>query len=225
MFCASDITFGVNWEFSRRRVGDYLAGWPGRWPPPPRSRRCSGPSGSALGRRTSPAANTAATTVTGCAPTSTSATAASTTTWPWRWFLLRYTNVIGSQARALRKRHFHACRAHGVFDGVIWGLIGPFGDNQAGSRGVGYLETFVSETIGRIRTDLDRFLPREFEVLVNHGYFMCGHGLDSRPGTRPPGGVGEGRWPYPRMANPDRGREALRDSHARLLHTRWLRGR
>ena len=75
------------------------------------------------------------------------------------------------------------------------------------------------------RIDFAAEVPREFEVLVNHGYFMCGHGLDSRPGTRPPGGVGEGRWPYPRMANPDRGREALRDSHARLLHTRWLRGR
>lgn len=25
VFCASDITFGVNWEFFRRRVGDYLA--------------------------------------------------------------------------------------------------------------------------------------------------------------------------------------------------------
>lgn len=27
VFCATDLTFGVNWEFSRRRVGDYLAGY------------------------------------------------------------------------------------------------------------------------------------------------------------------------------------------------------
>ena len=133
--------------------------------------------------------------------------------------------MIGNQARALRKRHFHACRTHGAFDGVIWGLIGPFGEQQAGDRGEGYLEAFVSETIGRVRTDLDRFLPLEFEVLVNHGYFMCGHGLDSRPGTRPPAGLDDWRWPYPDMADPDRVRQALRDSHARILHTRWLRGR
>ncbi|AOH36767.1 hypothetical protein BGP89_10740 [Luteimonas sp. JM171] len=171
MFCASDITFGVNWEFSRRRVGDYLAGY------------LRQPSAIRLAR----------------------AVAASSS----------FPPLFGPVRFPAGPEDF----THGKYRGD------DGGDNQAGSRGAGYLETFVSETIGRIRTDLDRFLPREFEVLVNHGYFMCGHGLDSRPGTRPPGGVGEGRWPYPRMADPDRGREALRDSHARLLHTRWLRGR
>jgi NTE family protein len=35
VFCATDLTFGVNWEFSRLRVGDYQAGYlrqPGRIP-------------------------------------------------------------------------------------------------------------------------------------------------------------------------------------------------
>ena len=27
VFCATDLTFGVNWEFSRRRVGDFQAGY------------------------------------------------------------------------------------------------------------------------------------------------------------------------------------------------------
>lgn len=261
VFCASDLTFGVNWEFSRRRVGDYLAGYlreprpiklaravaasssfpplfgPVRFPAGPEDfvrGKYRGEDGDELRAQIDlsdggiydnlamePALRHHEIVLVSDAGS------------PFefetrRWFLqrlLRYTNVIGNQARALRKRHFHACRAHGAFDGVIWGLIGPFGEQQAGDRGEGYLEAFVSETIGRVRTDLDRFLPREFEVLVNHGYFMCGHGLDSRPGTRPPAGLDDWRWPYPDMADPDRVRRALRDSHARILHTRWLRGR
>jgi NTE family protein len=35
IFCATDMTFGVNWESSRERVGDYMAGYikpaPGKW--------------------------------------------------------------------------------------------------------------------------------------------------------------------------------------------------
>ncbi|MGO1541784.1 MAG: patatin-like phospholipase family protein [Luteimonas sp.] len=263
VFCASDLTFGVNWEFSRRRVGDYMAGYlrePRRirlaravaasssFPPvfgpvrfPARAAdftggKYRGKDGAQLRAHIDltdggvydnlamePALKQYRTVLVSDAGS------------PFefetrRWFLqrlLRYTNVIGNQARALRKRHFHACRAHGAFDGVIWSLIGPFGEDGggAGERGAGYLEEFVSETIGRIRTDLDRFLDPEFEVLVNHGYFMCGHGLDSRPGTRPPEGLGEWRWPYPDMADPDRVRHALRDSHARILHTRWFRRR
>src|SRR5690554_290073 len=261
VFCASDLTFGVNWEFSRQRVGDYMAGYlrearsirlaravaaSSSFPPvfgpvrfPARARDFSG--GNYRGKdgdelraqidltdggiydnlAMEPALKHHRTVLVSDAGA------------PFefetrRWFLkrlLRYTSVIGNQARALRKRHFHACRAHGAFDGVIWGLIGPFGPDDAGARGAGYLEEFVSETIGRIRTDLDRFLPPEFEVLVNHGYFMCGHGLDARPGTRPPEGLREWRWPYPDMADPDRVRHALRDSHARILHTRWFRDR
>jgi NTE family protein len=35
IFCATDMSFGVNWVFERRRVGDYQAGYavtPGEWP-------------------------------------------------------------------------------------------------------------------------------------------------------------------------------------------------
>lgn len=260
-FCASNLTFGVNWEFSRRRVGDYMAGYlrePRRirlaravaasssFPPvfgparfPTRAEdfaggRYQGKDADELRAHIDlsdggiydnlamePALRRYRTVLVSDAGA------------PFefetrRWLLrrlLRYTNMISNRARALRMRHFHACRAQGAFEGVVWGLIGPFGEDGAGDRGAGYLESFVSETIGRIRTDLDRFLEPEFEALVNHGYFMCGHGLGSRPGTVPPKGLDDWRWPYPDMADPDRVRHALRDSHARILHTRWFRRR
>ena len=258
VFCASDLSFGVNWEFSRRRVGDYMAGYL-RQPPPIALARAVAASSSfppAFGPVRFPAR---AEEFAGGKYRGSDAdhlrshidltdggvydnlalepalkrhriVLVSDAGAPFefqtrRWFfkrLLRYTSVIGNQARALRKRHFHACRAHGAFDGVIWGLAGPFGEGDPGEGDAGYGEALVAETIGRIRTDLDRFLGPEFEILVNHGYFMSGHGLASRPGTRPPEGVAEGRWPYPDMADPARVRQALRGSHARVLHRRWF---
>jgi NTE family protein len=74
--------------------------------------------------------------------------------------------------------------------------------------------------IGQIRTDLDRFLDVEFEVLVNHGYFACADALGqdngwvSRTATPP-------AWPYPQRANESEVRRWLRRSHARVLHRRW----
>lgn len=255
VFCASDLTFGVNWEFSRRRIGDYMAGYlrsPGRvslaravaassaFPPvfgPVRfpaaaedfaGGRYTGEDAARLRAHIDlsdggvydnlamePALRRYDTVLVSDAGAPFSFETR-------RWFfrrLLRYTSVMGNQARALRKRHFHACRRLGGFDGAIWGLTGPYGE-----AGAGYGEALVAETIGRIRTDLDGFLGPEFEILVNHGYFMSGHALapDATPPSARAAAPPPARWPYPAMRDPAAVRHALRSSHARVLHGRWF---
>lgn len=252
VFCASDLTFGVNWEFSRERVGDYMAGYlraPMRitlaeavaasssFPPvfgPVRFRadaedfvdgKHRGPDAEELRSRIDlsdggvydnlamePSLRRYSTVLVSDA----GAPFAFEARRGYVRRLMRYTEVVGNQARALRKRLFYASRHYGAFDGVLWGLEGPFVDGAAG-----YGQALVAATIGRVRTDLDRFLDDEFEILVNHGYFMCNNALLGRrrilPQTPPPA-----RWPFARMADPAVVRNALRFSDARVFHGRWL---
>jgi len=83
----------------------------------------------------------------------------------------------------------------------------------------GYSLGLCRDLLARVRTDLDRFTAAEFEVLVNHGYFSCDAGLHA-------GGLGEAEapalaWPYPEWQSEERVRTALRHSHRRFWHARW----
>jgi hypothetical protein len=128
--------------------------------------------------------------------------------------LLRYAAVVGNQAMALRKRLFHAGRAAGDFEGAYWHL-GE--ERDAGADG--YSLGLCRDVLARVRTDLDRFTPAEFEVLVNHGYFSCEAGLLA-DGMAPSGDPPR-RWPYPQWSGEEKVRRALRNSHRRFLHARW----
>ncbi|MGH8082772.1 MAG: patatin-like phospholipase family protein [Lysobacter sp.] len=251
VFCATDLTFGVNWEFSRRRVGDYLAGYlrdgarrvrlsdavaasscfppvfgPVRFEAAPgdyQRGHYQGNDGDELRARIELSDGGVYDNL-GTEPTLRRyrEVLVSDAGGPFvfeskRWWLqrlMRYTQVMGNQAEALRKRLFFGQAASGAMIGVYWGLNG-YRDEGAD----GYSPALVGEVIGRIRTDLDRFLDVEFEVLVNHGYFACADALWRQDGwvsdTAPP------VWPYPQRADERQVRHWLRRSHARVLHRRW----
>ncbi|MEO8160708.1 MAG: patatin-like phospholipase family protein [Arenimonas sp.] len=247
VFCATDLSFGCNWEFSRRRVGDFQAGYlrePGAialaaavaasscFPPlfgPVRLSWRAGDftggkqSGSELLDRielsdggvydnmaTEPA-------IKRCGRILVSDAGAPFGFEAGRHYLrrlLRYAAVVGNQAVALRKRLFHAGRAAGEFEGAYWHL-GE--ERDAGADG--YSLGLCRDVLARVRTDLDRFTPAEFEILVNHGYFSCEAGLLADglvPAGDPPT-----RWPYPDWEGEAPVLRALRHSHRRFLHARW----
>lgn len=253
VFCATDLTFGVNWIFSKRRIGDYLAGYlrsPGgvplaqavaassSFPPvfgPVRFTATAqdlhrgmyrGDDGDELRARidlsdggvydnlaTEPSLR-------GFAQVLVSDAGAPFPFQSRRWLvkqLLRYTEVVGNQAGALRKRLYFTLRSSGV-DGAFWGLTGGRRRDHR-EPDPGYSQALISDVIGRVRTDLDRFLHDEFSVLVNHGYFACANALE-RCGWQSSTAAA---WPYPVLADESRVRSALRLSHRRFLHDRWWR--
>ncbi|BAW00025.1 patatin-like phospholipase family protein [Lysobacter enzymogenes] len=251
VFCATDLTFGVNWEFSRRRVGDYLAGYlrdgarrvrlscavaaSSSFPPvfgPVRFEAAPGDyqrgdyrgdDGDALRARielsdggvydnlaTEPSLRRYREVLVSDAG---GPFVFQSKRW-WLSRLLRYTQVMSNQAEALRKRLFFGQAESGSFSGVYWSLTG-YRDEGAD----GYSPALVRDVLGRLRTDLDRFLDVEFEVLVNHGYFAAHDAL-----WRQNGWVSDAApavWPYPQRADESRVRQWLRRSHARVLHRRW----
>ncbi|KRB11551.1 patatin-like phospholipase family protein [Lysobacter sp. Root690] len=252
VFCATDLTFGVNWEFSRRRVGDYLAGYlrdgaqrtrlscavaasssfppvfgPVRFEAAPgdyqrgnyqgddapllRARIELSDGGVYDNLATEPSLRRYREVLVSDAG---GPFVFETKRW-WLQKLMRYTQVMSNQAEALRKRLFFGQAGSGAMIGVYWGLTG---DRDEGADG--YSPALVRDVIGQIRTDLDRFLDPEFEVLVNHGYFACVDALWRQDDWISPN-TQAATWPYPQRANESEVRRWLRYSHRRVLHRRW----
>lgn len=254
VFCATDLTFGVNWEFSRERVGDYQAGYlkaPQRitlaeavaasssFPPvfgpvtfrlqPDDFRRGRYREDDADALRgaielsdggvydnlgTEPALRQYRDVLVsdGGAPFGFR---------PGRHYLrrlLRYTEVIGNQAVALRKRLFFSQLHEGLFDGAYWNLKDR---SDPGSHG--YSPRLIADVLAKIRTDLDGFSAIEFDALVNHGYFACENALQGR--ERPlPAGAPAADWPYPEASDEAALRRRLAHSHRRFWPPRWWAG-
>jgi NTE family protein len=82
----------------------------------------------------------------------------------------------------------------------------------------GYSLGLCEEVLARIRTDLDPFTPAEFEVLVNHGYFSCLDGLAAAGGDTR---TESPAWPFPARQSESEVRLALRGSERRFFHARW----
>lgn len=80
----------------------------------------------------------------------------------------------------------------------------------------GYSTDLCRDVIAHIRTDLDRFTTAEFEVLVNHGYFSCLDGAE--PASRQAEPV---PWPFPDRQDEVAVRRALHGSQRRFWHRRW----
>jgi len=279
VFCATNLTFGVNWEFSRRRTGDFQSGYVrdhGRislalavaasscFPPlfgPVRFPARAGDfirggyrgfDGDRLRDRVElsdggvydnmgmePAIKSCREILVSDAGAPFAFVAGQ------HYFrrLLRYAGVIGNQAVALRKRLFFGGRAAGEFDGSYWNLT-----DRRDAGAAGYSLGLCAELMGKIRTDLDRFTPAEFSVLVNHGYFSCEDGVAGsraiapRMDARASGGSGAiaprvdaqvsrgsgaiaaeaaPTWPFPEYSGEERVRGVLRRSGRRFFHGRW----
>jgi NTE family protein len=245
VFCATDITFGVNWVFSRERVGDYLAGYlknhratlaeavaaSSSFPPifgPVQLRTSAadfrrgsyrGPDADAL-RRQVQLSDGGVYDNLAMEPT-----------------LRRYSTLLVSDAGApfafeagrswfFRLRRYTdvvSNQARSLRKRMFFALRGYaiyegayWGLNGASRPSAdGYPADLVQDVIGRCRTDLDAFSPAEFGILVNHGYWMCADAMRERFGTGTPAPA----WPYPGFAEPERVRRAMRRSHRRFL--RW----
>lgn len=85
--------------------------------------------------------------------------------------LLRYTDIQGAQAIALRKRWLIANFAHGIYQGAYWGSGSAASNYQPGAAG--YSKPLVDDVISEVRTDMDAFSEAEAQVLENHGYLMA----------------------------------------------------
>ncbi|MBA2239320.1 MAG: patatin-like phospholipase family protein [Lysobacter sp.] len=252
--CATDLTFGVHWVFSKRRIGDYLAGYLRAARPIPLAEAvaassCFPPVFGPVRFKANPADfhrgkyhgadadvlrsridltdggvyDNLATepTLRRYGEVLISDAGAPFPFQTRRWFfkqLMRYTQVIGNQAQALRKRIYFKLRTDDTIEGAYWGIAGA--RLRANTSFPGYSQALIVEVIGRVRTDLDRFLDDEFSVLVNHGYFACANSMQREEQWQSDVPT---EWPYPALADEARVRRAMRFSHRRIFHHRWWR--
>jgi len=247
VFCATDLAFGCNWEFSRRRVGDFQAGYlrdPGAvalatavaasssFPPlfgplrlPARAGDFTGgkQSGSELLDRIELSDGgvydnmAMEPALKRCARILVSDAGAPFAFQAGRHYLRRLLRYA-----AVVGNQAAALRKRLFYcrreSGDFTGAYWHLGEERdAGADG--YSLGLCRDLLARVRTDLDRFTAAEFDVLVNHGYFSCEAGLLADDfGTAE---VPAPHWPYPDWAAEDRVRLALRHSHRRFLHARW----
>ncbi len=247
VFCATDLGFGCNWEFSRRRVGDFQAGYlrePGAvalatavaassaFPPlfgpvrlPHRAVDFVGgrQSGSELLDRIELSDggvyDNMATepALKRCARIMVSDAGAPFAFVAGRGYLRRLLRYAAVVGNQAVALRKRLFQSRRQA-GEFAGAYWHLGEERdAGADG--YSLGLCRDVLARVRTDLDRFTAAEFEVLVNHGYFSCEAGLvaDGLAGFDAPAT----RWPYPLWAEEARVRRALRHSHRRFLHGRW----
>jgi NTE family protein len=249
VFCSTDMTFGVNWEFSKKRVGDWLAGYvkghqhiemaraiaaSSAFPPlfgPMRMGRHTNYSGGSYVGVDREELQTRLELTDGGVYDNLGTEPA----------IKKYATVLISDAgapfaftvlsgwrRLLRYTQVIGNQAVSLRKRMFFtsrrrnDIEGAYwGIADSGQLPVeGYSKRLVNEVIGRIRTDLDRFTAVEFDVLINHGYLTCNNALQYL-------GDGSARsidsvWPYPTMQNEDLVRKELRTSHRRFFHLRWF---
>ena len=256
VFCATDMVFGVNWIYSRRRAGNYQAGYKTTgldqipiahaaaasacFPPvfAPIDSLVS-PNDFTSGRATGKYADECRSRIRlsdggvydnmGLEPL-----------WKHVDTLLvsdaggefefsndrgtvadvkRYPDIVGNQARALRKRWLVESLLVGGgpggspgLKGAYWATGGYRAKYDPADRS-GYSEE-TAHLIAHIRTDLDDFSPEERAALENHGYLMTDVALQvyvpalyrSAPSPQPP---------YPNFMNETNVRAALKNSAKR----------
>ena len=247
VFCATDLTFGCNFEFSQARVGDYRAGYlreagavqlatavaaSSCFPPlfgplrlPSRVQDFAGgkEAGSPLidGLELSDGGvyDNMATepAIKRCARILVSDAGAPFAFEAGKHYLRRLLRYA-----AVVGNQASALRKRLFFGrrdaGEFEGAYWHLGEERdAGADG--YSLGLCRDLLARVRTDLDRFTAAEFEVLVNHGYFSCEAGLLA-DGLADPEAT-PARWPFPDWQDEARVRHALRHSHRRFLHARW----
>jgi len=92
--------------------------------------------------------------------------------------LKRYPDIMGNQARALRKRWLISSFITGAGPGDLPGLTGTYWATTSDvtrydpKSAIGY-SAETGHRIAQIRTDLDKFSEGEQAVLENHGYLLC----------------------------------------------------
>jgi NTE family protein len=258
ILCATDMAFGVNWIFTRERVGDYQAGYvttPQKWTmglavaasscfPPVfnplpidlgsnqlkdgKARNESNYEECISGLRLTDGGNYDNM---GLEPVWKSAQyvlvsdgGSTFDAEPDRnliWRLSRYTDILGNQVSALRRRWLISNLTENVLEGTYWGIgskVTSYGQDAA----KGYPNKLVDEVISEVRTDLDAFSAAEAAVLENHGYLLAEAAINRHvPGlishSPEPFSVPHTEW-----MKEDAVRRELRRSHKRVFpFGRW----
>lgn len=249
---ATDMAFGVNWVFERRRIGSYQAGYLRPAPPWPLARAvaassCFPPvfnplpigippedlkSGKAKGASRDEIVRGLRLTDggnydnLGLEPVWKRAQAllvsdggSTFDASPDRsliWRLSRYTDIMGNQVNAIRKRWLIASFINGDLEGTYWGNASVAA--HYGSRAPdGYPEALVDTVISQVRTDMDAFSEAEQKVLENHGYVLTEAAVRAHAPALPVADPLPYRVPHPEWMDEARVRQALRESHKRKL--------
>ena len=133
----------------------------------------------------------------------------------------RYPDIMGNQARALRKRWLIDSYESGIgpggkagFGGTYWSTGGTRAEYDKADT-LGYSGA-TAAMITHIRTDLDAFSPAEAAILENHGYFMADIALKvhvpnlwrATPPVQPP---------HPAWLDDEKAKKALKGSSKRRL--------
>lgn len=136
------------------------------------------------------------------------------------WRLSRYTEIIGNQALALRKRWLIAGINKGQLKGAYWGIGGGPKKNRPPPL-AGYSAELIKEVISRIRTDMDAFSRVEIQALENHGYCAADEAVNRRLPELIDQAATPFKIPHPEFMDERAVRELLEKSHERLLLGRW----
>jgi len=246
VFCATDLAFGCNFEFSRRRVGDFQAGYlrdPGAVPLATAVAASScfpplfGPMRLRAGALDFSGGKQSGSELLERIELSDGGVYDNMATEP---ALKRCARILVSDAGApfafeagkhyLRRLLRYAAvvgnqaialRKRLFFgalkEGKFEGAYWHLGESEPGAEGYSQGGT-CHELLSRVRTDLDRFTAAEFEILVNHGYWSCEAGL-LRAGLVDP--AQPSAWPYPAWRDEAAASRALQGSHRRFSPARW----
>jgi NTE family protein len=131
--------------------------------------------------------------------------------------LFRYTQIQALQSQTLRKRWLLASFSTGTLIGAYWG-VGSSAKNYDKSF-EGYSDELANEVVSEVRTDLDRFSAAEIEVLENHGYSLAEAAIRKHLSEFIAPDALPFALPHPAWGDEQKVRQALRESHRRLL--RW----
>lgn len=127
----------------------------------------------------------------------------------------RYSDILGNQTRALRKRWLISSFATGTgpdrpgLEGTYWATSGVRTSYDPQDT-IGYSEA-ASKLISNIRTDLDSFTAAEQCILENHGYLMCDIAIKVYLPSLYSGAPAV-KVPYPEWMDEAKVKEALKDS-------------
>jgi NTE family protein len=245
VLCATDLTFGVNWESSRERTGSWQAGYladGGDWPlaravaasacfppifgplpvgsPLDRFRRRRGDPGLKLHRRLALSDGGVYDNM-GLEPV-----------WKTHACLLVSDGGAPVECQASRNplrrllrytsvvmNQAQSLRRRMFFGGIDRrSYTGTRWDlrTTTSAGGPGYSDEIVTGTIARIRTDLDRFTEAEQMVLENHGYCAVETRFREKLSKEIPDDATDAQVPHPEWMDEDRVRHSLRRSHARI---------
>lgn len=133
----------------------------------------------------------------------------------------RYPDIMGNQARALRKRWLIESYESGIGPGGEAGFGGTYWSTGGTRAKYDKLDTSgysapTAAMIAHIRTDLDAFSAAEAAILENHGYLMADIALKVHvPNLWRPTPVAQP--PYPAWLDDEKAQKALRGSSKQRL--------